>query len=72
MKTDRTAWFVFAAVVGAFLLLIGAWVVFFWVASHNRVADVPLESPASAQPPAAAQPLPQVDNAGAPASQPAL
>lgn len=65
MKTDRTAWLVLVAVVGAFLVLIGAWVVFFWIASHNRVADVPLE------PPAAAQPLPQTKSAGAPASQPA-
>lgn len=65
-KTDRTGWIIFTAVLGAFILLICAWVFFFWLAAQNRVADVALETappaksaeirePASAENPAQAR-----------------
>lgn len=38
---DRTGCIVFCAVLGAFLLLIGAWMFFFWVAGKNRIESVP-------------------------------
>lgn len=44
MKGDRMAWVVGGIVVAAFILLICAWVFFFWLAANNRVADVPLET----------------------------
>ena len=45
MKKPSTGAIVFCAVSGAFLLLIAAWCVLFWLASNNRVEDVPLAEP---------------------------
>lgn len=60
MKKPSMGTIVALAVIGAFALLITAWCVLFWLASENRVQDVPLEQ----LPPSAAPVTPNRDAEG--------